>query len=66
VGEFGEGRALVPIVAMTANAMEGDREKALGAGMDNYLPKPVTSEALEAVPKRWLPEEAAKGPPEGP
>ena len=65
-GESEEGRAPVPIVAMTANAMEGDREKALGAGMDDYVPKPVTSEALEAVLKRWLPEEAGKGPPEGP
>jgi CheY-like chemotaxis protein len=65
-GESEEGRAPVPIVAMTANAMEGDREKALGAGMDDYVPKPVTSAALEAVLERWLPEEAGKGPPEGP
>jgi CheY-like chemotaxis protein len=62
--ESEEGRPPVPIVAMTANAMEGDREGALGAGMDDYVSKPVTSEALEAVLKRWLPEEVTNGPSE--
>jgi CheY-like chemotaxis protein len=64
--EFQEGRPPVPIVAMTANAMEGDREEALGAGMDDYITKPVTSEALEVILKRWLPEEARNGPSERP
>src|SRR5207245_2171259 len=37
------------IVAMTANAMQGDREKCFEAGMNEYIPKPVRPEALQAV-----------------
>jgi CheY-like chemotaxis protein len=45
----------VPIVAMTANAMQGDKEKCLLAGMDDYVAKPITPKALKAALARWLP-----------
>jgi HPt (histidine-containing phosphotransfer) domain-containing protein len=54
--EEGQDRR-TPVVAMAANAMQGDREKALEAGMDDYVPKPVDREQLAAVLERWIPEE---------
>ena len=47
-----EGRSPVQITAMTANAMLGDRDKCLGAGMNDYLAKPVRQEALQAAIER--------------
>jgi len=46
----------IPIVAMTANAMHGDREKCLEAGMNDYVAKPVNIIKLEQALNRWLPE----------
>ena len=45
----------LPILALTAHAFEGDRDRALAAGMDDPLPKPVTIQALQDAFDRWLP-----------
>ena len=47
----------IPIVAMTANAIKGDREKCIDAGMDDYIKKPITPEALRSVFERWIEQE---------
>jgi len=44
----------VPIIAMTANAMQGDREKCISAGMDDYITKPINPVQLQNVLKKWL------------
>ncbi|NND92520.1 MAG: response regulator, partial [Granulosicoccus sp.] len=46
--------APTPVVALTANAMEGDREKCLSAGMDDYVSKPVRTQVLSHMIEKWV------------
>lgn len=55
----GEG-GHVPIISITANAMQGDRERCLEAGMDDYITKPVHLEMLQAALARFLPDVRAE------
>ncbi len=57
-GEAGEIYKDVPIVAMTANALKGDREKCLEVGMNDYVAKPLDIDAVETALKHWLHTEA--------
>jgi len=53
-GKAGKVYKNIPIIAMTANAMEGDKEKCFASGMDDYLSKPIDPEILEGILKKYL------------
>jgi PAS domain S-box-containing protein len=55
IRERERGSRRLPVVAMTANAMVGDRERCLEAGMDDHIPKPVRVDELQRALSRWLP-----------
>ncbi len=50
-----EGKQQLPIIALTANALQGDREACLDAGMNDYLAKPFKRADLQRILQRWLP-----------
>jgi CheY-like chemotaxis protein len=50
-----DSKARLPIIAVTAQAMQGDQERCLLAGMDDYISKPVKLEDFAAALKRWMP-----------
>jgi len=52
--EDNNGLSRLPVIAMTANAMEGDKDKCLAAGMDDYVSKPVNQKALKETLAKWL------------
>ncbi|MCP4007015.1 MAG: response regulator [bacterium] len=63
IRETESGPEHLPIVAMTANAMAGDKQKCLDAGMDGYLSKPITQGSVSAEIERWTSAPASKSDP---
>lgn len=53
-GEADAKNTRIPIIAMTANAMMGEKEKCLGAGMSDYITKPISADILVATATKWL------------
>jgi signal transduction histidine kinase/CheY-like chemotaxis protein/HPt (histidine-containing phosphotransfer) domain-containing protein len=58
----GQAGKHIPIIAMTANAMAGDREKCLNSGMDDYMSKPLNRALLEQTLRKWMPAGAKSRP----
>jgi len=56
--EHAKNGARIPIIAFTANAMQGDKEKCLRAGMDDYISKPVSQSGLQSILLKWIPSKA--------
>ncbi|UUZ53778.1 response regulator [Massilia sp. H-1] len=56
--------ARIPILAMTANAMSGDRERCLAAGMNEHISKPIHQEELVMVLAQWMPRASAAAVPD--
>jgi two-component system, sensor histidine kinase and response regulator len=61
IREQQDGRRRVPIIALTANAMTGTRERCLAAGMDDYLSKPISLQDLTKCLSRWIGEPRLAG-----
>ena len=56
IREFGDAAAQTPIIALTANAMDGDRERCIASGMNDFIAKPLTLDELAAALRRVWPE----------
>lgn len=61
-GDAGECYSTIPIVALTANAMKGDKEKCLAAGMNDYVNKPFEPEDIDRALSRWISEKKKSDP----